>query len=182
MSFFQQAAGRMFLSSSVESLMEILLPLSFAPCIILGKLIDAFSVMPVLLLVNTFGLLCYCFVISPSIPMQYAATVFFMLYVSVFTSQVYCFIEETFASRHFGKLIGLTSCIGGLLSLVSNILYEWLTVIHLNGNFLPVCTAFIIALTLSLLLLYFMWRDKRKKHKILIQQRARILNLPTANS
>eukprot|EP00920_Eleutheroschizon_duboscqi_P008326 GHVT01019251.1.p1 GENE.GHVT01019251.1~~GHVT01019251.1.p1 ORF type:complete len:629 (-),score=62.27 GHVT01019251.1:1071-2957(-) len=176
MTYYQEAAGRLYSSPSVEKSLEILVPLSFIPCILIGKLIDTVTIMPVLILVNTSGVLCYVFTVTGSVACEYASAVCFTVYLSVFTSQVYCFVEETFSSVHFGKLIGTASCFGGLLSLLSNVLYDDVTVRLLGGNPIPMAVAFIIILTLEFGLIGFVWIIKGRGHKKLIQKQLAVRN------
>ncbi|PHJ23133.1 transporter [Cystoisospora suis] len=132
--YFQQAARRMF-TSEVISVLEILLPLSFIPCIILGKLADLIGILKVLVIVNTFGVLMYSFSFPKMIDATgYISSISFVMYISLFTSQVFVYIESTFSPNHFGKLIGIASMIGGLSSLVTNALYEDVTVKKNDGD------------------------------------------------
>ncbi|CBZ51905.1 conserved hypothetical protein [Neospora caninum Liverpool] len=150
-SYYQQAARRMF-SDSVVSVMEILLPLSFVPCIILGKIADVVGIIRVLVVMNTSGLLTYVFSFFKNDATGYLSAICFMIYMSLLTSQVYVYVEGTFSPNHFGKLIGLSNLTGGLLSLVSNPLYENITVNRDNGD--PLCIQ--IAMTV-LLCVQYLW-------------------------
>ncbi|PFH36359.1 hypothetical protein BESB_045510 [Besnoitia besnoiti] len=132
-SYYQQAARRMF-SDAVISVLEVLLPLSFIPCIILGKIADMVGIFKVLFVINSAGLLTYVFSFFDSDGTGYASALCFMIYMSLLTSQMFVYIEATFSPNHFGKLIGIGTMVGGLLSLVSNCLYEDVTVNREGGN------------------------------------------------
>ncbi|CBZ51206.1 putative amino acid transporter [Neospora caninum Liverpool] len=123
--FYQQAPRRMF-TDPVVDFMEILQPLGFLPCIILGKCADVFGILKILTVVNTFGVLMYAtsMVRGFDNALGYTSVVLYTLYMSVFTSQIFVYIEATFSPQYFGKLIGLTAMCGGLFSVVSSSLYE----------------------------------------------------------
>lgn len=132
--YYQQAARRMF-TSEVISVLEILLPLSFIPCILLGKLADIIGILRVLVIVNTFGVLMYSFSFPKMVNSTgYISSIAFIMYMSLFTSQVFVYIESSFSPDHFGKLIGIASMVGGLSSLVTNALYEDVTVKKNDGD------------------------------------------------
>ncbi|PFH36991.1 transporter, major facilitator family protein [Besnoitia besnoiti] len=165
MAYYQEAAGR-FLSKNAEYTLEIMTPLSTIPCLIFGVVINRIGIMPVILTLNTIGLFTYvCVVAAESVVAQYFSVVFFFMYISIFTTQMYVFVEATFDSAHFGKLIGFASLIGGLLSLISNVLYGDVTVGLLNGNTQPVVMALIVVLVLMYPLLLFMQKKKMMKEK-----------------
>ncbi|EPR60592.1 hypothetical protein TGME49_240810 [Toxoplasma gondii ME49] len=150
-SYYQQAARRMF-SEDVVSVIEVLLPLSFIPCILLGKVADVVGIIRVLFVMNTSGLLTYVFSFFKTDATGYLSACCFMVYMSLLTSQVYVYVEGTFSPNHFGKLIGISNLTGGLLSLVSNPLYENITVNRDNGD--PLCIQ--IAMT-ALLCVQYVW-------------------------
>ena len=122
-SFYQQAPRRTF-STSVVSFLEVALPLSFIPCIIFGKIADVCGIVCVMFGLNTCGFLMYALAMMKKEAAGYASVVFFCLYMSLFMGQVFVYIEGTFAPQHFGKLVGLAAMVGGLLSLLCNLLYE----------------------------------------------------------
>lgn len=122
-SFYQQAPRRTF-STSVVSFLEVALPLSFLPCILLGKLADLWGIVRLMLVLNSCGVLMYALAMVKKEAAGYASVVFFCLYMSLFMGQVFVYVEGTFAPQHFGKLVGLASMVGGLLSLVCNLFYE----------------------------------------------------------
>ncbi|ESS33924.1 putative amino acid transporter [Toxoplasma gondii VEG] len=123
--FFQQAPRRMF-NDTVVDFMEMMQPLAFLPCIIFGKCADVFGILKVWMVVNTCGLLMYATSMIHGFhnAFGYTSVLLYTLYMSVFSSQVFVYIEETFSPQYFGKMIGLTAMCGGLLSMVSNSLYE----------------------------------------------------------
>ncbi|PFH32024.1 putative amino acid transporter [Besnoitia besnoiti] len=122
--FYTQAPRRMF-PDSVVDFMEIIQPLSFIPCVILGKLADCFGIVKIMAVVNTCGLLMYLTsMIRVHDAFGYVSVTFYALYMSLFASQAFVYIEATFSAQFFGKLIGLTVMCGGLLSLLTNCMYE----------------------------------------------------------
>ncbi|KAL8451831.1 hypothetical protein Emed_001711 [Eimeria media] len=121
-SFYQEAHSRM-LSSGPQRFLGAVLPLSFIPCIFLGKCSDAVGILPVMMAVNTAGLLAYLCSLSQDAAAGYASVLFFMVYMSLFSSQIFIYINAAFNSQHFGRLVGLVEMTGGLLSLVCNPVY-----------------------------------------------------------
>ncbi|KFG41369.1 transporter, major facilitator family protein [Toxoplasma gondii p89] len=183
MAYYQEAAGR-FLCKDAEYTLEILTPLSTIPCLLFGVVINRIGIMPVILMLNTIGLLTYvCVVAAESVVAQYFSVIFFFMYISIFTTQMYVFVESTFDSAHFGKLIGVASLIGGLLSLISNVLYGDVTVGMLNGDTRPVVIALLAVIILMYPILLAM-RTKRNRKKQMEQEdiRSRVLELKAAHA
>lgn len=121
-SFYQQAHSRI-LAPEPQRFLGWMLPLSFIPCIFFGKCSDCMGILPVMLIVNTAGLLTYLCSLSQQPTAGYASVLFFMMYMSLFSSQVFIYIEKTFSTEHFGRLIGLVELTGGLFSLLCNPVY-----------------------------------------------------------
>ncbi|PHJ22091.1 amino acid transporter [Cystoisospora suis] len=159
--FYQQAPRRMF-NDRVVDCMEILQPLGFIPCIILGKLADIFGILRIVAFVNTCGLLMYLSSIVKSDAAGYVSVLLYCFYMSLFTSQVFVYIEETFSPAYFGKLIGLTAMCGGVLSLVCNPLYEYVVVRASKGNPLPMQIALSVLLVLQYIWIGRLMYLKRK--------------------
>ncbi|XP_026192631.1 uncharacterized protein LOC34617813 [Cyclospora cayetanensis] len=123
-SCFYQLAPRRSFSTSVVAFLEVALPLSFIPCIILGKLADVWGIVRVMLALNTSGFLMYALAMLRREAAGYASVVFFCFYMSLFMGQIFVYIEHTFSPKHFSTLVGLAAMVGGLLSLVCNFFYE----------------------------------------------------------
>lgn len=120
--FYQEAHNRL-LSEAAKDFLKVLLPLSFLPCILWGYLADRWGILRVICACNTSGLLMYLFTWGGG-PLGYLSVLCFANYMSVFTSQVFVYIEQHFTYEHFGKLIGLIQMVGGLSSLACNPLYS----------------------------------------------------------
>lgn len=131
-SFYQEAHNRL-LSAAVKEFLKIVLPLSFVPCIIWGYLADRWGIIKILLIINTSGLLMYLFTFGFIEALGYLSVLCFMNYMSLFTSQVFVYIEQHFTYEHFGKLIGIIQMVGGLLSLACNPLYSEVAIQGENG-------------------------------------------------
>ncbi|CBZ54815.1 putative transporter, major facilitator family domain containing protein [Neospora caninum Liverpool] len=183
MAYYQEAAGR-FLSKDAEYALEILTPLSTIPCLIFGVVINRIGIMPVILLINTIGLLTYvCVAAAEHVVAQYFSVIFFFMYISIFTTQMYVFVESTFDSAHFGKLIGVASLIGGLMSLISNVLYGNVTVGMLNGDTGPVVIVLLLVIVLMYPLLLTMRSKQNAKKKVEQDDiRNRVLELKAAQA
>eukprot|EP00921_Rhytidocystis_pertsovi_P002451 GHVQ01004183.1.p1 GENE.GHVQ01004183.1~~GHVQ01004183.1.p1 ORF type:complete len:660 (-),score=70.11 GHVQ01004183.1:290-2269(-) len=134
--YYQATDSRLYTSEKVRHAHEILNPLSFIPCIIGGKLIGVFGLFAVLYAINTSGLLSLLFPIIRTDATGYISALMFSLYMSLYTSQMFCYVESSFDSLHFGKLVGVCSLLGGLICLIP--IYETLTVNVSDGNPAPV--------------------------------------------
>lgn len=162
MSFMQSSSSRLF-SAKVLEFMEWALPFSFVPCVFMGKMIDMFGPFPVLLFMNTMGLLSYLCAASTAVEgVHYISVLAFCIYVSLDSEQIYCYVEYTFRPEHFGRLSGLLLAIDGTMSLVSIPLYDHLTVRNLGGNPLPVAFGISGLLASAYLLLTGLWLHRRR--------------------
>lgn len=85
---------------------------------VLGKVVDSFGIMPVLLVLNSFITLAYGFSMIGSLGAAYLSAVLYICYVSFYSSQSYCYVSDTFSANHFGKLVGIIHMIAGFLSLL----------------------------------------------------------------
>ncbi|CBZ52679.1 major facilitator superfamily domain-containing protein [Neospora caninum Liverpool] len=167
-SFFQTAASRLF-TTRVVDFMDFALSFSFIPCVLLGKTVDIFGPFPVLILINTAGALVYflsivgqSFFPTGANGVHYMAVICFCVYVSIDSEQVFCYVENTFSSRHFGKLSGLALTVGGIISLGSIPLYENVTIRLLKGDALPVAWSIAVVLSVVYVMLGCMWRVRRR--------------------
>ncbi|KAL8426536.1 hypothetical protein Efla_006601 [Eimeria flavescens] len=151
-SFYQEAHNRL-LSESVRNFLKILLPLSFIPCILWGYLADKWGIIRVLYVTNTSGLLMYLFTFGGVEALGYLSVICFTNYMSIFTSQVFVYIEQHFTYEHFGKLIGIIQMVGGLSSLACNPLYSEVALNENLDNGLRIVQFILV----GLLLLQFVW-------------------------
>lgn len=128
---------------------------------------DFVPIMYILAFVNTCGLLSYLFAVIDA-PRSVAtwSVVFFSLYISILTSQMYIFVKNLFTSVNFGKLIGVASMVGSIIALLSNVLYDNVTV--RNGEYKRVMWGMIGAIS-SVYILFIPMAvfAARKKNKIL---------------
>ncbi|KAL8273368.1 hypothetical protein Esti_002700 [Eimeria stiedai] len=162
--FYEKAASK-FLKPAVYVALDAATPLSTIPCLILGRLADFFPIVPIMIFVNTTGLLSFMFALFDRVTSDWMSILFYSLYVSTFTSQVYIFIKHLFTSVHFGKLIGFASMLGGVFSLVSSALYNGLTMKLLKEDALPVMLGLLLTIAAAYLLLIPMYFQARKKEK-----------------
>lgn len=151
-SFYQEAHNRL-LSQSARDFLKILLPLSFIPCIMWGYLADRWGIIRVLFITNTSGLLMYLFTFGGVEALGFVSVLCFTNYMSIFTSQVFVYIEQHFTYEHFGKLIGIIQMVGGLLSLACNPLYSKVALNENLSNGLRIVQGVMV----GLLLLQFVW-------------------------
>ncbi|XP_026190222.1 uncharacterized protein LOC34618030 [Cyclospora cayetanensis] len=181
MNYYQKAASK-FLSPEAFSGLGAASPLSTFPCLIIGRVTDYVPIVPVMLFVNSTGVLCYVLALADGPIVGYASITFFSIYISVFTSQVYIFIKEVFTSVHYGKLIGIASMVGGLLSLTSNWLYNGLTMRHFGGDVVPVLWGMFAVICFAYLLLIPMFFGARKKQRLLKEQKVFLIPAECASS
>ncbi|PFH38064.1 hypothetical protein BESB_004050 [Besnoitia besnoiti] len=162
--YFQQASRRLF-SEDVVHIRGVILPFAFIPCILLGKLADVIGICRVLFLMVFFGVGMYGFSLSSSFVCGCISVVLFMFYMSLYSSQVFVYVESTFSPDDFGKLGGLTLMIGGLLMLVMNPLYVHVTLRMSRGDPFSMQIAMLAVLALQFVWisrLYILW--KRDPH------------------
>ncbi|CDJ43210.1 hypothetical protein ETH_00008465 [Eimeria tenella] len=122
-SFYQEAHDRILEQTALEFLGSAL-PFSFIPCIILGKLSESIGILAVMGIVNTSGVLAYAFSLKQTVATGIISVLCFMVYMSLFVSQVFVFVEENFPAKFFGRLIGIVQLVGGLLSLLCSPLFH----------------------------------------------------------
>ncbi|PHJ15953.1 amino acid transporter [Cystoisospora suis] len=149
--YFQQATRRTF-SEDVVRVRGIILPFAFIPCIFLGKLADTIHITRVLFIINTSGICMYGFSFSGSYACGCISVVFFTIYMSMYSSPIFVYVESTFSPQDFGKLGGLTLMIGGLLGLLTNPLYERVTVRLSKGS--PLSMQIVMTILLGV---QFLW-------------------------
>ncbi|CDI75179.1 hypothetical protein EPH_0004490 [Eimeria praecox] len=122
-SFYQEAHDRILEPTALKFLGNAL-PFSFIPCIILGKLSEIIGILAVMGIVNSAGVLAYSFSLKQTVTTGIISVLCFMVYMSLFVSQVFVYVEENFPAKFFGRLIGTVQLIGGLLSLLCSPLFH----------------------------------------------------------
>ncbi|CDJ49138.1 transporter, major facilitator family domain containing protein, putative [Eimeria brunetti] len=157
--YYQQAANYFLLDEALEVL-NIAIPLSTLPCLVLGRLADYVPVVYIMVLLNTAGALSYGLAINKGLAGDMASVIFFSVYISFFSSQVYIYLKEIFTSTNYGRLVGVASMFGGGLSLLGSALYDTFTVgisssssiqeKPMWGVFGIVCAAYLLLLPLLL--------------------------------
>ncbi|KAL8453230.1 hypothetical protein Emag_001962 [Eimeria magna] len=159
-SFYQEAHDRILVPKARDFLGTVL-PFSFIPCILLGKLAEYIGIVPVMGIVNTAGVLAYAFTLKRTAATGIISVLWFMVYMSLFVSQVFVYVEETFPAQFFGRLVGIVQLVGGLLSLLCSPLFH-LTV-GLGPKGLYVVQLPMIGLLLIIYFVVFrMWWIRRK--------------------
>ncbi|PHJ14806.1 major facilitator family protein [Cystoisospora suis] len=171
-SFYMTSAENLF-NASVNDLLGILGPVSMIPSIVLGKVADTWGVMSLVLFIISSGVFMYVFALTRVVPCYYISAVFSCLYVSNFSGQMYAYMGDTFKTTDFGKVVGLTSATGGLLSLLRIPLHDDLTVRIFKANYVYTC---IIMLAISLIcfcLALYLFFLKRKWPKAYLYPKER---------
>ncbi|OEH73900.1 hypothetical protein cyc_06662 [Cyclospora cayetanensis] len=158
-SFYQEAHDRILVQKAQDFLGSAL-PFSFIPCIILGKLSESIGIISVMGIVNTAGLLAYAFSLKQAAAAGMISVLCFMVYMSLFVSQVFVYIEENFPAVFFGRLIGIVQLVGGLLSLLCSPLFHLTVGLGPKGMYV-VQLPMIGLLILVYFLLVRMWWIKR---------------------
>ncbi|PFH38163.1 hypothetical protein BESB_005040 [Besnoitia besnoiti] len=121
-----QALAYPFLSTSAEGLfgkdvnnfLGVGMPFSCISCIIYGKLTDMYGITKVLLGLNTIITAVFGLALVQTRATAYIAAVLLIFYVGFYSSQVYCYVSDTFASAQFGRIVGAIFMIGGFCSLL----------------------------------------------------------------
>ncbi|ETW21031.1 hypothetical protein PFAG_00029 [Plasmodium falciparum Santa Lucia] len=109
---------------SIINVINILMPLSSIPCVVFGRFINKYGASVIILTINTLSVLMH---LCALIKFRFAGLCSAFLYMcvtSVYTSQIYCFIQNSFPSIVFGKLLGFASLCGGIFSLLCEKLYD----------------------------------------------------------
>lgn len=160
-SFYMTSAENLF-NASVNDLLGILGPVSMIPSIILGKVADTWGVMSLVLFIITSGVFMYVFALTRVEACYYISAVFSCLYVSNFSGQMYAYMGDTFKTTDFGKVVGLTSATGGLLSLLRIPLHDDLTVRIFKANYVYTCALMLAISLFCFCLALYLFFLKRK--------------------
>ncbi|CBZ56012.1 conserved hypothetical protein [Neospora caninum Liverpool] len=121
-----QALAYPFLSTSAENLygkdvnnfLGFGLPFGCVACIIYGKLTDMYGITKVLIGINTIITVVFVLTLVQTTVTAYIAAVLIIFYVGFYSSQVYCFVSDTFAAAQFGRIVGSIFMVGGFSSLL----------------------------------------------------------------
>ena len=161
-SFYQEAHDRILEPTSLKFLGNAL-PFSFIPCIILGKLSEVIGILAVMGIVNSAGVLAYSFSLKQTVTTGIVSVLCFIVYMSLFVSQVFVYVEENFPAKFFGRLIGIVQLVGGLLSLVCSPLFHLTVGLGPKGMYV-VQLPMIGLLSLMYIVLARMWWINRRSH------------------
>ncbi|CDI80487.1 hypothetical protein, conserved [Eimeria acervulina] len=121
--FYQEAHDRILVPAA-KDLLGSALPFSFILCILLGKLPETIGILPVMGIVNTAGLLAYSFSLKQTVAAGVISVLCFTVYMALFVSQVFAYVEENFPAKFFGRLIGIVQLVGGLFSILCSPLFH----------------------------------------------------------
>ncbi|GAB64621.1 transporter [Plasmodium cynomolgi strain B] len=109
---------------SIINIINILMPISCVPCIIFGRFINKYGSAIIIILMNAFSALMHLTALIKHRVAGLVSAFLYMCVTSIYTSQIYCFIQNSFPSVVFGKLLGFASLCGGLFSLLCENLYD----------------------------------------------------------
>ncbi|EUD65303.1 hypothetical protein C922_04246 [Plasmodium inui San Antonio 1] len=109
---------------SIISIINIMMPISCIPCIIFGRFINKYGSAIIIILMNAFSALMHLTALIKHRASGLVSAFLYMCVTSIYTSQIYCFIQNSFPSVVFGKLLGFASLCGGLFSLLCENLYD----------------------------------------------------------
>ncbi|CAG9484098.1 novel putative transporter 1 [Plasmodium vivax] len=109
---------------SIINIINILMPISCIPCIIFGRFINRYGSAIIIILMNAFSALMHLTALIKHRAAGLVSAFLYMCVTSIYTSQIYCFIQNSFPSVVFGKLLGFASLCGGLFSLLCEKLYD----------------------------------------------------------
>ncbi|KAF8819009.1 transporter, major facilitator family protein [Cardiosporidium cionae] len=156
---FWMVSGEHLLGKSANNFFGLINPISFAPTIVYGKMADVFGIGLVMAINTGIGIVSYLSGILSYEFCKYISAIAMVIYVSFFTSQMFCFVKDAFDPAHFGKLVGVCSAFGGVFSSISIVLYDPLTKVTLSGNFLWISAVMIILLLLNFILVFVMHKS-----------------------
>lgn len=109
---------------SIIKVINILMPISCIPCIIFGRFINKYGAAIIIILMNACSALMHLTALIKHRASALVSAFLYMCVTSIYTSQIYCFIQNSFPSIVFGKLLGFASLCGGLFSLLCEKLYD----------------------------------------------------------
>ncbi|CDJ49087.1 Chromosome II, complete genome, related [Eimeria brunetti] len=159
-SFYQEAHDRI-LEPTARTFLGNALPFSFIPCIILGKLSETIGILAVMGIVNSAGLLAYAFSLKQTVATGIISVLSFMVYMSLFVSQVFVYVEENFPARFFGRLIGIVQLVGGLLSLLCSPLFHLTVGLGPKGMYVVQLPMIGLLLLMYVVLVRMWWIHRR---------------------
>lgn len=164
--FYLTSAENLF-GKDINDLLGILGPVSMIPSVLLGFLADRYGVMSLVLFIISNGVCMYAFALMPFRAAHYLSPIFACLYLSNFSGQMYAFVNDTFRSTDFGRVVGIISVTGGLAGLLRIPLNDKLTLQVFNGNYRYTC-AIMLAVTgfcfFIALWLFFIKREQQKAY------------------
>ncbi|GAW79126.1 transporter [Plasmodium gonderi] len=109
---------------SIINIINIMMPISCIPCIIFGRFINKYGAAIIIILMNAVSALMHLTALIKHRTAGLISAFLYMCVTSIYTSQIYCFIQNAFPSSVFGKLLGFASLCGGLFSLLCEKLYD----------------------------------------------------------
>lgn len=137
--------------------------LSFVPGPMFGRMVDAYGIIVVLLILNSSGVCMFIFLMFGNLACKGISIVFFFIYTSFVLSNVYCFISINFPEHAFGKLTGLTSATGGVFVLLSILWYKVVLEYEYPNNFKVVDGIMVGVGFLVYMLIFALWRISRNE-------------------
>nr|XP_039273476.1 solute carrier family 43 member 3-like [Styela clava] len=123
----------------------------------------SFSALATTLLGTLFSIV----IVIPSLPLQYVSFILQVIFRSFLYGGSMSFIAIAFPGQHFGKLYGLTMCVGGLFGLLQFPLFAFV-LRKMDGDFfiMNIMFVFISLLTLFHPIRIYMWcKQKAKKYE-----------------
>lgn len=139
--------------------------LSFVPGPIFGRLVDAYGIIVVLLILNTSGVVMFVFLMFDNLACKGISIFFFFIYTSFVLSNVYCFISIHFPEHAFGKLTGLVSAVGGVAVLLSIMWYKKVLEYEAPTNFIVVDGLMVGVGLFGFALIFLLWHTITKEAK-----------------
>lgn len=163
--FYVTSAENMF-GTKLNDFLGKLIPLSFIPSMIIGKAADIWGVMVILCFISFTAVVMYSLAIpNVTTTSNYVSIVFSVLYVSMFSGQMYAFVSDTFEAKHFGKIVGIISITGGLLGLLRIPLHDELAVKVLHKQYGYACIIMLGLVLIACICCIGLVFIKRKRNK-----------------
>lgn len=147
----------------IQSMLKIFGPLSVIPCALFGILIQKIHILLLIFILLISSISMYVFALIKYKLFSYFSAFSYMIVTGCYTTQLYCYIQVMFPINHFGKIVGTTSMISGLLSLLNIPIYNYYIVDYNNNDPTPFAY-FVIGLLLSTFpLLYIIYKRCQTK-------------------
>lgn len=158
----------------VKTFYEIMNPLSFIPCPLLGLFADKVSAALCVAFLAICAAGSMLLAMFDTLVTQYISVLFNWLFIAFISSQFYCYVGAVYPQRQMGKLAGFAMLFGGICGLASNNMYNFAS--QSSGNLramdILVVGFGVAALAIALCLYVFIERPIQRRTAQIRRERA----------